>query len=138
MHRLLRHIALMSLALLWAVSVGGAPAPVASAAADHAGAAQQQVGQLAQQNEDLSWLIMQSLSSDNAPSSYALSGGRVLLPVVRLNPYHKLTFGTAARMPEPAPLYAQQNAVQQRSVARFRAALDESGYYVFALRKIII
>ena len=94
------------------------------------------VGLLSPQDEDLGRLIMQSLSSDRLPSTYAQQTGRLSLPVIRWNPYLRGTYGESARRLEWVCL--RQNHVQQKSEARIRAAQDESGYYVFALRKIII
>ena len=94
------------------------------------------VGLLSPQNEDLGRLIMQSLSSDRLPSTYAQQTGRVLLPVLRWNPHLRWTYGETARRVEL--ICWRRNHVQRKSEARIRAAQDESGYYVFALRKIII
>ncbi len=94
-----------------------------------------QTGSLSPQNEDLGRLLMQSLSGDRL-NTYAQYTGRISSPVVRLHPYGKMTFGVYARMSEPVAL--QRDRVQRKSEACIRAALDESGYYVFALRKIII
>lgn len=138
MQRLFRHIVLMSLALLWVVRAGATEAPGTLPSGDRVATTQQQVGQLDKQDDDLHRLILQSLSGDNAPFSYAQNTARTLTPVTRLNPYHKFTAGMLSRLAEPAPPYVQLGTVQQRSVARLRAALDERGYYVFALRKIII
>jgi len=94
------------------------------------------VGFLSPQHEDLGRLIMQSLNGDRLPSTYAQQTGRLLLPVIRWNPYLRGTYGESVRMVELVCL--RQNHVQRKSEARVRAAQDESGYYVFALRKIII
>lgn len=128
----------MALALLWVVRAGAAEAPGTTAAQAEGVCSAQQVGLIDTQSNELHLLILESLSSDTAPFSYAHSGSRTVIPVTRLNPYHKFTAGVLPRLLELAPVCVQQGAEQQKSVARIRAALDESGYYVFALRKIII
>lgn len=145
MQRWLTYIAGLLLCLLWTTQTGWL-----SRSADGTdeqsmaavelwqpiGGLDSQSGTLSPQNEELGRLIMQSLHGDRVPNTYAQQTGRIVLPVMRLNPHIKMTFGLGTRMSEPVAL--QRDRVQRKSEARIRAALDESGYYVFALRKIII
>ncbi len=94
------------------------------------------VGSLSPQDEELGRLIMHSLSSDRLPSTYAQPSGRLILPVMRGNAPLYVTFGETARIGALGSLRRQH--VQQNRVARIRSVQDKAGYYVFALRKIII
>lgn len=138
MQRLFGYMVLVSLALWWAVSVGMNAEAAAWASEDLQPDFSSIVRIDEQQHADFFRLIHQTLQSDSLPAAYAQAGGRIVLPVVRLNPSYKLLSETLSRVSEPTHVCLQRSAVQQTSEARFRAARDESGYYVFALRKIII
>ncbi len=138
-HRL-GHILFVALSLLWLFQAGAVVADNALRNEPAQGpSTEQAVGRIDTQSRELFGLIRHSLQSDSGPFSYGQAGSRNVLPALRLNPHLKIAFGTLPGEPAfTTEAYATRQAVQRHSRARFRASLDREGYYVFALRKIII
>lgn len=88
--------------------------------------------------EELRQIVFEALESDTGPFSYARGLERTSQPVTRLNPYLKFTAGVIPRIMEPQPASESRTCCQERLSAGVRAGLDAAGFYVFALRKIII
>ena len=92
----------------------------------------------ARQISVLRQFIHDSLRSDNLPAAQGVNGSRVLTPVFRLDPRLDFLTGAMPAMLRNTPAPMLQYRVQEQFCTLFRSSLDASGYYIFALRKIIV
>ena len=137
--RLLGHIALWVCCLFGALSLSGAEVP--QRLPHDSGSprtAAELVCSLDTQGAAMRQFIHDSLRSDNLPAAQGVNGSRVLTPVFRLDPRLDLLTGAMPAMLRNTPAPMLQYRVQEQFCTLFRSSLDASGYYIFALRKIIV
>lgn len=140
MKRLLGYMVLMCCGLFAMLRLAGDTEPSKTFHLDSFGfPVTEQVASQQEQHVALLQIIHASLCSDALPATPGVNGTRVETPVFRLAPRQGAQVAS--------PLVSQEQKissslarlhVQEEFSLSFRASLDASGYYVVALRKIII
>lgn len=145
MTRFCRYIFCFVTPLLWAAALVAAPLPAANSvagapAAHTCGTADpaENPGCIDTHSRELFSLVLHTLQSDGAPGTHAQTGSRNTLPSLRLTPAHKILSNPFCALSDNLRRDAVRHARQLTLRAQLCAALDDAGYYVFALRKIII
>ena len=142
MKRLLGHIVLWCCCLWVALSLSGTVGVSAAEAAakSRTETTTEQLSTQQTHHKAILHMIHASLCSDALPATPGVNGTRVITPVFRLAPKQSVQLAVPAVLQghEFPSILLSHLRVQESLSSSFRASLDAAGYYVVALRKIII